>query len=55
MWIWPGMPYPTGVPCVGRLQLPIGQTKWEKVEESVGLERITEGKEWGRRVDVTLG
>ena len=27
---------------------------WEKAEGSVGSERIEEGKEWGRSVDVTL-
>mgnify|MGYP000594909537 CR=1 FL=1 len=27
----------------------------KRAEESVGPERIKEGKEWGRRVDVMLG
>ena len=30
-----------------------GQARWEKAEESVGPERITEGKEWSHREDVT--
>ena len=29
-----------------------GQARWEKVEESVGPEHITEGKEWSLREDV---
>ena len=29
-----------------------GQAKWERAEESVGPERITEGKEWSHREDV---
>ena len=50
------------VGVVGRLRQPTGQkaersgqTRWEKAEVSVGPECITEGKEWGRMVDVTLG
>ena len=32
-----------------------GQARWERADESMGPKRVTEGKEWGCRVDVTLG